>query len=574
MGQAIISFVREIFADLLVFGIHYYFIACLPLISAFFWRPARFSHFIKLLDGYFQTISDSKIKSVVLIAVLAFASYWLFAFCFRFPFPTVADEFGYLLSADTFLHGRLTNPTHPFWRHFESFHILHQPTYNSKYPIGQAVVLALGKLVSGSWIVGVWLSGVAACLAVWWMLRGWFAPRWALFGAIITIYNPIVFSWSQNYWGGFAAMLGGSLCLGAVVRIIARRKLSDAVIFGVGLSILANSRPYEGFVFAVPLVVYLVFYSLRRRDSETNRASFFRKTVLPIALILLLNGVWLGYNNYRVTGDYLRLPYIEYTAQYDYIPLFIFQKTGKPVKYNNQLLETFYAEYYEDIIQRKTNSVTSFVKAIVARVIIFYVSFMLSPVLLILFLWSLIAKKSDESWLYLKLFLLLFTIAITLPNYFFPHYAAPAYGIFIILLVDGLRDLWSWENRWIAGRTIVLLVPICLLTGIILFGGIYVTKRSFANENGRQRAMIEARLKEEGGEHLIFIDFYEPQSQTPAVGNASVYAYNEAEINGSKIVWAHQLSSPEDARLIDYFSGRKVWLLKLDKDGKPQLLPY
>ena len=63
----------------------------------------------------------------------------------------------------------------------------------------------------------------------------------------------------------------------------------------VGLAILANSRPYEGLVFAVPIAAAMFLWLLGRSGHAVAFRVTLRRVVLPILITVALAGAATGY---------------------------------------------------------------------------------------------------------------------------------------------------------------------------------------------------------------------------------------------------------------------------------------
>ncbi len=480
-----------------------------------------------------------------------------------YPIPEarVHDEFSFLLAADTFTHGRVVYPQHPFWVHFESMHILSRPVYASAFPIGQALVLAVGKVLFGQFWFGVWLSAGFMCGAICWMLQGWLPPRWALLGAVLVILRIAIASyWMNSYWGGCLAAAGGALVLGALPRIMRTPHWRYSVAMGVGLAILAHSRPFEGAVFGLTVAAVLV-----------SKPAVLRRIILPLGLVLALTGAATAYYFARVTGKPWMAPYVLDRDTMTIAPHFIVQRPTPEPLYNNPEMRFFYtSSEMNDYLKARYSPLRELWNKVGAYWRFYFGPLLAIPLVSVLFLWR---DRKSRQLLWMGA---VFSLSLAGQVWHNEHYAAPATGLAILIVIAGMRRLrlWWWSGRPVGLCLVRCLPPACLIMLLIRIiagpapvGSTEARSWRWPSEGGVARARVLKQLESSGGKQLVFVRY------TAAHDPGDEWVYNGADIDSSPVVWARELDRDSNARLMQYFAARRAWLVEPDLPS-PRATPY
>jgi hypothetical protein len=475
------------------------------------------------------------------------------------------DEFSFLLAADTFAHGRLTNPTHPMWIHFESFHIIQHPTYMSMYPPAQGLMLAAGQLLGHPWL-GQLLTTAVMCAALGWMLQAWLPPWWALLGASLAMLQVGLLSyWMNSYFGTSLPALGGVLVLGALPRIQRHARLRDALLMGFGLVILANTRPFEGFVFSLPIAAAMLVWLVRPK--RIPAATVLRRVVLPIILLLGAAGAAMGYYFWRVTGNAFVMPYQVNRETYAMAPYFVWQKPRPEPVYQHAEMRDFYVNWeLRDFLSNGTP--LGFARRLGHKFRMLW-TFYIGPVFTLPFLAFPFLFRDRKMRLPL-LVAAVVAVGVLIETWTLVHYLAPACGLFYLFLVQCVRHLrwFRWRERPI-GHALARAIPLVCIAMVVLRLAAVATGRAIEPEWQRgnlKRNVIVRELLNLPGKHLVVVH-YGPR-HAPHID----WIANRADIDGAKVVWARDMGARRNQELRLYFKDRQKWQVNAD-DSSPKLDP-
>jgi hypothetical protein len=554
-------------------------VAALVVALAF---PQVGSRWFEVCERAFAKLAQKPRLAVVVVGLAALAARAALLPILPIAQPGINDEFGYILLADTFAHGRLTNPTHPMWVHFESVHIIWHPTYTAKFYPAQGLIMALGQVIMGHPFWGVWLSVGLMCAALCWMLQGWMPPGWALLGGFLAVIRLATFSyWANSYWGGAVAATGGALVLGALPRIKRSQDPSDALLMGLGFAILANSRPYEALFFGLPvagaLAVWMFGNKLVSGEPAAGQAlrPLLRKekvrrwckcVVTPFLLVLVLTGCAMAYYFWRTTGSPWDTPYLVDARTNNPVPYFPWLPMRPVPAYHHADMRDYFLgklmrQYKES---RSIKGVSMTVLSVVITTWRFYLGGALAlPLLLTIttlpysFSW----RDVSRSTRFLLMVCGTVLAGCSLPYIISPHYVAPITCAIYALILQAMRRLRCQRARGqpmglFIGRAVPL---ICLAMLMLQICAYRLYPRHAVTISNVERARTLTQLQAYPGGQLAIV------RSNPAHPKGGPWVYNEADIDRAKVVWAHDMGSSRNNELIDYFHDRHAWLVEADE---------
>jgi len=491
------------------------------------------------------------------------------------------DDFGNLLVASTLLEGRLANPVPASWQSMETFHVVFQPSYAAKFPIGLGLMLSVGKLLTGSFAAGLWLCTGLGCSAIAWMIMAHFPRRWGIAAGLFAALHPCWQNgWSQQFTNGWLAIAGIALVFGGLLRIrryYRSEQLSGSVVLdgrltsivGVGCVLTLFSRPFEGGLVCGLLGLYFAPTLIARRLAFSAR---FWQAAVPGSVILAGGLFFQLIVNHSITGSFLQLPYQLHESQYGVAPVLIWQKPHEPSlghRFTEQV--KFHRGWSMDEF-RKAASFQGYFTLLETRfgVLINHWGRLLAfaPICL-----SVLGTERRRTFGLVGLLLIAFLVINCIP-WVMPQYVSPLIPVAIFVactvargIANRLAHAWRLATHYVQieiGLLGCILLSQCYWTATTAYARSQF-KAGWERNVSDQRAEMIVDLEAIPGADLVIVK-YEPNHNVHFE-----WVFNEANVERSSVLWVRWGSDEMNQRVLESYPDRKIWNLEFNEAGEPSL---
>jgi hypothetical protein len=368
---------------------------------------------------------------------------------------------------------------------------------------------------------------------------------------------------------GAVPTIGGALVIGSLPRL--KRTDSRAIhsaLLGLGMVILMNSRPLEGGIFSLTALAYVLPAVFRR--FRKNPKHVLKVVVLPAGALLACGILFVGYYSWRVTGNPLRMPYMVNRDTYGWPENLAFLPPVKPVFRHKALADM----YTKEVSRREHYRTFDDILASLDVRLFDNWTYLVGPILTAPLLAFPSIFRYRRIWP-LAAFLAIIGVVNLFQLVLYPYHLGPVIPIIFALLVIAIRQTYlalSRHNR-ARGMYFLLALPLCLmLSGTMkqAAGELHLPLAYWertAEPHREPRAYIQNWLSARPRPQLVLVRYAKGHSPDQE------WVYNQADIDGSKVVWAREMDAASNERLLRYFADREIWLL--EADVFPQhLVPY
>lgn len=498
----------------------------------------------------------------------------------RWPEPSMHDDFGSLLVASTLLEGRLTNPVPAAWQSMETFHVVFQPTYASKYPIGLGSALAIGKILFGTFAAGLWLCAGLASASIGFMISSHFPRRWAMAAGLMTATHPFWQNgWSQEFTNGWLTVSGTALVLGGLLRIrrsfrstkIASSQMTGIV--GLGCVLTMYSRPFEGGLVCGLLGLYFLPTLLRRK---VYRVPQFWIATLPGMAVLASGVCFQLVINHSITGHAGQLPYQLHESQYGVAPVLIFQQPHEPTIGHRFPEQVKFHHGWSMNAYNRAASFTGYFDILRRRMKLLVCNWgnMLAAVPFgLLFL-----RPERRRFIGMLGIALIALLVINCIPWTITHYVSPLIPIAVFLVCCVAKGVVKRVTHALKlhGRSIqyeYAIVGSLVLFNVLSAGNIasarYLHREGWEVSWAEKRAEVIRQLEKQPTKHIVFVQYPDKYDFVNCE-----WVFNEANLEKAGVIWVRWGTNELNQRVIESYPDRTAWLMRFNEQSEPILSEF